>query len=201
MNGTSIPIFLAILGLVAGLIANRTIRRGSARFYALEREALLRRASFFTLASVVLFATGIGLMVYNIRQSAANADDQQTTVNTLATIAVNNSFATPTPEQFVQTQPITREPLPTVDPNQPTPTATPIIRRALIENTGGAGAYLRSRPGTNGEELEILAEQTIVTLIAGEEPFDANGYNWIKVRTVAGEEGWIADFYLTVSDR
>ncbi len=203
MDGTFIPIFLAILGLIAGLIANRTIRRGSARFYALEREALLRRASFFTLAAVVLFATSVGLMAYNTQQSRQIETDQQTLNDSAATAAANTQsnivIVTTTP--VVQNQPDTPVPTETIDPNLPTPTPTPIIRRAYVENTGGAGAYLRDRAGTDGEELEILREQTIVTLLDDVQPVDANGFNWIKVRTVAGEEGWVADFYLTISNR
>lgn len=205
MDGTIIPITLAILGLIAGLIANNTIRRGSARFYALEREALLRRASFFTLACVLLFATAVGLFAYNSRQLRTNTTDQASINATAATVAASDSTSlvvvTATPP-VVENQPPTVAPTATTDPNLPTATPTPIIRRAFIENTGGAGVYLRSSPGTASEELEILDEQSIVTLLIElDEGVDANGFNWIKVRTVAGDEGWVADLYLTTTDR
>ena len=71
----------------------------------------------------------------------------------------------------------------------------------MIEGTGGSGAYLRDAPGTNSNTIEILDDGAIVTLVDSEEPVDANGFIWVKVRTIAGDEGWVADLYLAVSDR
>ena len=64
MSGTTLPLILAILGTVAAIAAYRGIGRGGSRFYQLERDALLRRASFTLLAAIVLFVASVGLLVY-----------------------------------------------------------------------------------------------------------------------------------------
>lgn len=47
MSGLFIPLAFALGGLLAALVTYRGIRRGGARFYTLEREALLSRNLFF----------------------------------------------------------------------------------------------------------------------------------------------------------
>jgi hypothetical protein len=66
----------------------------------------------------------------------------------------------------------------------------------MIDNTGGSGVNLRERPGTAGRELEVLRDGNTVVLL-DDEPQQANGYTWIKVRTPLGVEGWVADIFLT----
>jgi hypothetical protein len=65
MTDLTIPLIISIVALIAALSAYRGIRRGGARFYTLEREAMLRRASFSLLASMLLFLGAVGLMTYN----------------------------------------------------------------------------------------------------------------------------------------
>lgn len=57
-------------------------------------------------------------------------------------------------------------PTPTIDPNSPTATPTPIVVRAFITGTGGNGVNFRATPG--GELIEILADDTFVTMVDGE---------------------------------
>ena len=64
-----LPLALAVAGLVAALMTYRGIRRGGARYYTLEREAMLRRATFTLFGSVVLFIAAIGFLVYQQRQA------------------------------------------------------------------------------------------------------------------------------------
>jgi hypothetical protein len=194
MNTLIIPLGLTVAALVAAFAAYRGIRRGSARFYSLERESILRRAGFTLAASVFLFLAAIVLLLYNQQQSAE-------TVTVVDAITAEPGVPTPTAPILLEAVPPTFTPTPTPDPNAPQPTPTPFIRRGVIEGTGGSGAYLRDNPGTNTETVEILDDGAIVTLVDGEDPIDANGYLWIKVRTIGGVEGWVADLFLTVSER
>ena len=63
MGDFLIPLALAIAGLIAAVMTYRGIRRGGARYYTLEREALLRRATFTLFSSVILFTAAIGFLV------------------------------------------------------------------------------------------------------------------------------------------
>ena len=188
MNDLFIPIGLAIVGLVMALAAYRGIRRGGARLYTLEREAMLRRASFTLIGSVFFFLAAIGFLLYQQQQSLeAEAAASGEAVEGVVT-------STPTPE--IQTFPPTSSPTATLNPLAPTPTATPVICRASIEETGGTGLTLRDSPG--GEEIRILAEGSIITLLE-DEPVETNNFIWRKVRVIGGEEGWVAQDFLRIA--
>lgn len=218
MTGLTIPIVLAGLGLIVGFMAQRSIRQGAARFYALERDALLRRAGFLVLGSIALFSSAVGLLSYNVsiltappteEDAIAAAEtvaaapiiiDPNTGNVPLVTVAPVVAELPPLESDVAQLQnmPPTPTALPTEDPNLPTPVPTPVIRRGFIEGTAGSGAYLRESPSTNAEELEILDDGDVVVLIDGVDTFESNGYTWINVRTDAGVEGWVVDLFLDV---
>jgi hypothetical protein len=185
----TIPIIIAVIALIAALSSYQGIRRGGARFYTLEREAMLRRASFTLLASMLLFLGAVSLMAYNYTQLLA---EEETGI-----IETEEGIVTVTPETVLETQPPTPSATPTIDPNVPTPTATPVICRALVEGTAGSGLTLRATPG--GEEIVILPEGTILTVLETE-PASANNFTWRNVRTVAREEGWVVEDFLTIGD-
>ena len=191
MRDLTIPLIITIVALVAALSAYRGIRRGGARFYTLEREAMLRRASFTLIASILLFLGAVGLMTYNYQQLLGQgAEESVETEEGIVTI-------TPEAEDVLETSPPTPTITPTPDPNIPTPTATPVVCRALVEGTAGGGLTLRDAPG--GDEITILPEGTIVNLL-DTEPVQANNFTWVNVRTVAREEGWVVEDFLTVGD-
>ncbi len=187
MTGITIPIILAIAAVIAALSAYRGIRRGAARFYTLERESMLRRASFTLLGSMLLFIAAIALLVYGQQQlSAGDAADES------GPIAV-----TATPEPGLQTQPPTPSPTATTDPAIPTATPTAIICRAIVDGTAGSGLTLREAPG--GADLAILPDGSILTLL-DDAPQEANGFIWRSVRTVAREEGWVVEDFLKIGE-
>lgn len=194
MTGNFVPIMLAIVGIICALAAYRGVQRGGARFYQLERDALLRRASFLQLASLVTFAASVGLLLYSasVAEDVANADpDGEISAEVAPT-------ATPPPDSVViQNQPPTLaiDPTATPDANAPTLTPTPIIRRAEIRNTGGSGAYLREGASTLSVDLQVLDEGSLVTLL-DEEITVAEGFNWVHVRTLGGTDGYVVDLYL-----
>mgnify|MGYP001815372274 CR=1 FL=1 len=181
-----LPLILAFGGLVAAFMTYRGIRRGGARYYTLEREAMLRRAMLTLLASVLLFLGSVGLLVYR----------QQASQDLLLEPSVGDEgivLATITPTAFIEQFPPTATATSTeVDP---TATATPIICRAIVDGTSGNGLTLRDVPG--GEELAILPDGSVLTVL-DDAPAESGGFNWRKVRLVGGDEGWVAEDFLTI---
>ncbi len=183
MSGIFLPLGLAFLGFAAALASYRDIRRGGARFYTLEREAILRRASFILIGSALLFTAAISLLVLERRQSLTAAAGGEL-IEGVVTV-------TPTPvlQQFPPAATVT----PTPDLSFPTATPTRPICRAVVEGTFGNGLTLRDAPG--GEQVSILAEADLVTII-DQTPTEANGIVWRQVRSLFGDEGWVAEQFL-----
>ncbi|MEJ2750075.1 MAG: SH3 domain-containing protein, partial [Anaerolineae bacterium] len=136
--------------------------------------------------SMLLFIAAIGLLVVNQQQPTTAPTAEGEVLEGVVTI-------TPTPvvEQF--------PPLPTetATPDLSFPTATPTrpICRAVVEGTFGNGLTLRSEPG--GEQISILAEADLVTII-DQGPVSANGIEWRQVRSLFGDEGWVAAEFLSL---
>ncbi|GJM42482.1 MAG: hypothetical protein DHS20C20_27640 [Ardenticatenaceae bacterium] len=188
MSALIIPIVLTFAGLLLVIATYQGIRRGGARFYTLEREAVLRRAMLTLLGSTLLFIGAVGYMAAQELQSQAAEAEAEAVLD-------GEIEATATPELSVF--PPTPSPSPTVDAAIPTATATAILCRAIVEGTSGNGLTLRDAPG--GTDLGILPEATFVTLIKDEPPQDANGITWRKIRdNISGDEGWVAEQFLSL---
>jgi hypothetical protein len=188
MSALIVPIVLTFAGLLLAIATYQGIRRGGARFYTLEREAVLRRAMLTLLGSTLLFIGAVGYM-------AAQELQSQTVEAEAEAVLEGEITVTPTPDLSVF--PPTPSPSPTVDAAIPTATATAIICRAIVEGTSGNGLTLRDAPG--GADLGILPEATFVTLIQEEPPQQANGITWRKVRdNISGDEGWVAEDFLSL---
>ncbi len=184
-----IPIALTLAGLFAAIATYRGIRRGGARFYTLEREAILRRASFTLAGAVLMFLAAIGLLFTQLQQTTEQEAAEA------GAIIEGVETATPRPEVEVLPPPLT--PTPTEDTSLPTPTSTPIICRAVVQGTQGNGLLLRRTPG--GDEITTLPEATLITLVPDEPPQEVNGLVWRKVSSVvSGQEGWVAQDYLDI---
>jgi hypothetical protein len=190
MRAITLPLLLTITAVVIALMAYRSIRRGGARFYTLEREAILRQAGFSLLGSMVLFLAAVGLLVYDRQQYMAQA--------AVDSGALIEGVATPTATPSVETQPPTPTPTATPDPDVPTPGPTPIICRGIVEGTSGNGLTLRDVP--NGERVDVLPEGNIVTVL-NEPPVQSANITWVKVRSIGMQEGWVALDFLVMSDR
>ena len=74
MQGLFLHLFLTVLAFIAAAITYRDIRRGGARFYTLEREAILRRASFTLMAAVLLFLLLVTVLSADGENVAVEAD-------------------------------------------------------------------------------------------------------------------------------
>lgn len=190
MDGLVLPLLLTFLAIAAAVITYRDIRRGGARFYTLEREAILRRASFTLMAAVLLFLGTIFLLITQYQQTA----------DELAVQAGEEVEGLPTLTPTLSTLPPTPTATATVDPDLPTATATPVVCRAVVQGTGGSGLNLRSEPG--GTELEVLQEQDIVNIVMDSTPVTAGGTTWVQIRTaITRTEGWVAIDFLLVEDQ
>ncbi len=188
MTGIFLPILLIIGGLLAAVATYRGIRRGGARFYTLEREAILRRAALSLLISVALFLAAAALLFYQRQQLVASLFPVEPDA---AAVPEEGDGPTATPTFFLESVP----PSPTVGTPEPTATATPVVCRGVVEGTGGNGLMLRDSPG--GGEVDILAEGALLTVLE-DEPVEANGVVWRRVRAVGGDEGWVSDAFITV---
>ncbi len=67
-----------------------------------------------------------------------------------------------------------------------------ISGRASVYTTEGDVLNVRSGPGTDFSTVSQLGNGTFVTILEG--PISANGYQWWRIRTDDGREGWSADF-------
>ena len=192
MSGLFLPLLLFVGALVATFLTYRNIRRGGARFYTLEREIILRRAAFTLIIGAVLYTGALGLLYYQRQQMIAATAPPEGTPEGETTDGVGGpQVTTPTAifEQFPPTATAT-----STTP-QPTVTPTVVTCRAVVEGSGASGIYLRDAP--QGEQLVILAEGTLLTVLP-DEPVEAGGFVWRKVRAVGGEEGWAAEEFLTI---
>jgi len=86
-----------------------------------------------------------------------------------------------------------------VSPTPPTeppiePTATQILPRATIGNTGGAGANIRSLPGLGGTIIEVLADGTRVILL--DETEEVDGFEWQNIEMPDTRTGWVVVQFL-----
>ena len=197
MGGLTLPIFLAVCATIAAIAAYRGIGRGGSRFYQLERDTLLRRASFSLLAAIVLFISSIGLLVYQ-QSDMVVADEPPAEV--VASVAAEVS-AEPAPTEAVISAPPTLEVFSTAtpDPELPTLTPTPELRNALVVGTGESGLWLRSDPTTQGDEVERLSDNSFLRVLPTA-PVEADGFEWINVRTIGGQEGWVARIFVEIVD-
>ncbi len=189
MGDFLIPLALAFAGLIAALATYRGIRRGGARYYTLEREAMLRRATLTLFGSVILFIAAIGFLVYQQRQAAPETETGTDASLEEEGVAVSTITPTVFMEQFPPTE--------TAEPEEPevTETPTPVVCRAIVDGTSGNGLTLRVDPG--GEEITVLPDGSVLTVL-DDDPVESGGFMWRKVRVVGGEEGWVAEDFLTV---
>lgn len=192
MTSPVIPTILAIIGLFFALNTYTSIRRGGARHYTLEREAVLRRAMFTLMVSALAFTASVALLVTGLNQLTSPALEEAATESDVAT-ELEATAAPVEVNSFPPTSDVTPSPFPTA-------TTTPVVIRGMVEGTAGSGLTLRDQPDVDGEQIRVLADGEIVTILE-DEPVDTNGIVWIKVRTITNEEGWVAQQYLVTRDR
>jgi hypothetical protein len=75
----------------------------------------------------------------------------------------------------------------------PPPTPTPSIT-AIVGNTGGAGANMRTIPGMAGTIITSVNDGTQVTLLGEVETVD--GFTWQMIALPDGRQGWVVTNFL-----
>ncbi len=191
MSGIVLPALLILAGIVAAFVTYRNIRRGGARFYTLERETVLRRA-LLSLAACVLFLLGASGLLFYQRQQLLDALAPPSE-EVLDAAAGGSGTPVPVGTPFVEQFPPT--PTATSTTPQPTESPTPTLCRGVVEGTGGNGLTMRDAP--QGAELIVLPDGTLLTVLE-DAPVESGGLTWRRVRAVGGDEGWVAQDFLTV---
>lgn len=190
MNGIVLPALLILAGVAAAFVTYRNIRRGGARFYTLERETVLRRALLGLAATVLFLLAASGLLFFQRQQLL---DTLNPPAEEVLDAAEGNGTPQPVGTPFIEQFPPTATATSTTP--QPTETATPTVCRGVVEGTGGNGLTMRDAP--QGAEIVVLPDGTLLTVL-DDAPLEAGGLVWRKVRAVGGDEGWVAEDFLTI---
>jgi uncharacterized protein YgiM (DUF1202 family) len=69
-----------------------------------------------------------------------------------------------------------------------------VLPTALIGNTGGAGANVRTKPGLGSPVIEVLSEGTRVYLF--DDTREVDGYTWRKIEMPDTRDGWVVVQFL-----
>lgn len=109
------------------------------------------------------------------------------TPTSTATVGPSPTF---TPTEIPITHTATSTLTPTLTPTA-TSTQTPTPAQALVDQSFGAGVYMRSFPG--GPEIGWLPQGSQITVLYGYQIVD--GWVWIEVRDRDGRIGWLPQFY------
>ncbi len=207
------------LAVVCGVAAAFFLLRGlgtrqrvGSELYAVGRQAqrremrvnLVRSAAFLVLALIALVVFSLGRRP----MPEAPAVDSAATPSPTGASTATPLSATPSPRVVPSpvintTSPAAPSASPTTPPDIPTltPTATatatetPRPPTALVNSPNGL--YLREAPG-GSQELELIADGAELVLLEGRER--ANELEWQRVRTPAGNEGWVALDFIVIQD-
>lgn len=153
-----------------------------------------------------IFLGLILLGVYGLNSRPAEATIEPTPPEPTAVLEVS----TDVPDTTVPTPTVTTEiptpvsatiaptEAPTVEPI-PEPTALPPTEAAATAVvTSEVGVWLRGTPSTIGEQLEWVLGGTILTVLPGQQT--ADDFDWQQVRTLAGNEGWVAVDFIEINE-
>ena len=130
----------------------------------------------------------------------AKPDSPTTTVQATAVPSTDGDEATATPIVI----PATLTPSPTAvtiptATDLPEPTVTPAPKVPTATVTSGVGVWLRAAPNADSEQLEWVLEGATLILLPGLE--QGPEFDWQQVRTLDGNEGWVAVPFITYSEQ
>ncbi|MDQ4074839.1 MAG: SH3 domain-containing protein [Chloroflexota bacterium] len=69
---------------------------------------------------------------------------------------------------------------------------------AIVTGTDGLGVNLRQAENTSSEVIQILTDDTPLTVVEG--PVEGEGYTWWRVRLEDGTEGWVVEEFLAPTE-
>jgi len=201
-----IPLLAGLSILAAVIFALRALRfrsRSSVASYGVAQQEA-RQAMRIELARGVA-AVFVGLILFGVvGLSPRPPDDVQSTevapTASLPVTATPTDTVSPASDSATPALIATEASLPTAEPTStspvatdtplPTATNTQTPEPATATVNSEAGVWLRSAPGTDSEQLEWVLEGEVVILLDGLET--AEDLEWQRVRTAAGNEGWVA---------
>ena len=178
-------------------------RRGKVNLLSLLLRGRLRNASGVVLIFLGVVAVGavilllVALIAFVVQRSNDSLDLVGTPTAT-PVIGQRDLARTATPEIAVT---ITVLPTATATRVPPTPTEeAPMMVGEYVEvsGTGTLGLRLRSRAGLNAETTDVVAELTILKVLAG--PQQVDDIEWWRLESKDGISGWAAGDFLDVTD-
>lgn len=201
---------LAALSMLAALVSlvNALLRRNAMTNepYGVGRQESRRAmlVAFIRAGVLAVFA----LILFGVYGLSARPDDlvstePQATFESTATESAASgtaaATATPTSEPTPTARTVTLPPAITsaAPTNTPAPTAIPTMTPTPVPSAvvnSEVGLYLRPEPGST-VELELLDNGDILELLEGRETVD--DVEWQQVRSVSGNEGWVAVEFIT----
>jgi hypothetical protein len=186
----------AVIFFARGLLARGGVSESA---YGVERqEARHDTLISFARGVVMVILALILLAVFGLSPRPESApptvDLSETPLPTLLATAAATIGPTETlpPAQEAGPSPTSPLPTPTDTPLiTPEPSATAELASAVVNSPNGL--WLREAPGGN-EQLELIPDGTILTLLPGVEEVD--GAAWQQILTPAGNEGWVATEFI-----
>lgn len=116
--------------------------------------------------------------------------------------ATTTPTLTPVPPTNTPVPP-TKTPTETITPTSTatmtiTPSLTPTLMLALVDAGEAGGAHLRDNPGYQETSVALLANGTLVQILA-DPPVDIGGAIWVHVKAPDGATGWIVQTLLATA--
>jgi hypothetical protein len=197
----SLLLLASLAMLIRGLRARTSM---TSRAYGVQRQekrkemliSLSRAAFLFIVALIVI--TIYGLLSGDAEKTTGSTPVPEVTAPP-SVPAVETKSVTPTGRPTVvietETPPITQDQI-----QQVTSTPEPALISTIASQANTAvvnsvnGLWLRSDPDPEGEQIELIPNETLLIVLRGSEP--AGQPEWQLVRAPSGSEGWVFIEYL-----
>ncbi len=158
-------------------------RSGRGALFNTERQVAYERAKRARYSALALGAVSILLFVVYFVTSGTSG------------IALEPTPApTRTPRPTATLAPEKRETLIATIESSPTPTPPPA--KAVVTNAGEFGLRIRETPG--GNQIDFLADGTVLEIIPEPQVKTDDGITWQKVRDPQGRVGWVSTEYIVI---
>ncbi len=149
-------------------------------------------------ATVVVIGLGILIIYFALRPTpgeVGSADVIPPSDNPPVSEEIMDPLATFTPGATSTPPPLDEPtPAPTVPASEGAPATLAVGASTMVTGTNGLGVNLRQNSTTTGDIVQILGDDTPLTIVEG--PVEGEGYQWWKVRLDDGTEGWVVQEYL-----
>jgi uncharacterized protein YgiM (DUF1202 family) len=147
-------------------------------------------------AAVILLCVGLVFIVRAIRDGGAA--EEPTPTATATRLVLPTATMTLQPPTVTVPLPTATIALPTLEPTEPPPPPdTSGIEpgvRVVVKGVNPDGLNIRAKPTTNSKVLQTVTDTTVLTVLDG--PEQGEGYNWWKVKSKKGTEGWVVGQYV-----